>query len=104
MSLPFGGVGNSGMGIYHFQHSFETFSHLKPVVQTSTGLEALNQYVSTTEFSLFPKIFFLILPADPHYNSAKLNLHIWEKNSRTTSLNNSHVLNSGILVIFFGWG
>ena len=31
-SLPFGGVGNSGMGAYHGQASFRTFSHLKPVV------------------------------------------------------------------------
>ncbi|XP_039703426.1 aldehyde dehydrogenase, dimeric NADP-preferring isoform X2 [Pteropus medius] len=26
-SLPFGGVGHSGMGCYHGKHSFETFSH-----------------------------------------------------------------------------
>lgn len=30
--LPFGGVGESGMGAYHGRYSFETFSHLKPVV------------------------------------------------------------------------
>lgn len=28
-SLPFGGVGNSGMGSYHGKHGFETFSHKK---------------------------------------------------------------------------
>ena len=44
-SLPFGGVGHSGLGSYHYQYSFETFSHAKPVVQTNTGLEALNQWV-----------------------------------------------------------
>ena len=43
VSLPFGGVGHSGLGSYHFQYSFETFSHAKPVLQTNTGLEALNQ-------------------------------------------------------------
>lgn len=31
-ALPFGGVGPSGMGAYHGRHSFQTFSHLKPVV------------------------------------------------------------------------
>lgn len=31
-TLPFGGVGASGMGAYHGQDSFRTFSHLKPVV------------------------------------------------------------------------
>jgi aldehyde dehydrogenase (NAD+) len=29
--LPFGGVGESGMGRYHGRHSLETFSHLKAV-------------------------------------------------------------------------
>lgn len=31
-SLPFGGVGNSGMGAYHGKHSFDVFSHKKGVV------------------------------------------------------------------------
>lgn len=30
-TLPFGGVGASGMGAYHGQVGFDTFSHLKPV-------------------------------------------------------------------------
>lgn len=30
--LPFGGVGNSGMGYYHGQEGFDTFSKLKPVL------------------------------------------------------------------------
>ena len=32
-SLPFGGVGASGSGVYHGRAGFETFSHLKPVVE-----------------------------------------------------------------------
>ena len=31
-SLPFGGVGASGMGAYHGKHSFDAFSHAKPVM------------------------------------------------------------------------
>jgi aldehyde dehydrogenase (NAD+) len=31
-NLPFGGVGQSGMGAYHGKFSFETFSHMKPVL------------------------------------------------------------------------
>ena len=31
--LPFGGVGSSGIGNYHGQHSFNTFSHLKSVLK-----------------------------------------------------------------------
>lgn len=34
--LPFGGVGNSGMGSYHGYKTFEAFSHMKPVMQRST--------------------------------------------------------------------
>lgn len=30
-SLPFGGIGPSGMGVYHGKAGFETFSHLKPI-------------------------------------------------------------------------
>ncbi|MFE6919166.1 aldehyde dehydrogenase family protein [Streptomyces rubiginosohelvolus] len=30
--LPFGGVGASGMGAYHGEHSWRAFSHLKPVL------------------------------------------------------------------------
>jgi aldehyde dehydrogenase (NAD+) len=35
-TLPFGGVGESGMGAYHGRHSFETFSHQRGVLQKST--------------------------------------------------------------------
>ena len=31
--LPFGGVGNSGMGAYHGKYGFETFSHRKAVLR-----------------------------------------------------------------------
>ena len=30
--LPFGGVGNSGIGKYHGYESFKTFSHFKPYI------------------------------------------------------------------------
>jgi aldehyde dehydrogenase (NAD+) len=32
-SLPFGGVGDSGMGAYHGRHTFETFSHMKALLR-----------------------------------------------------------------------
>ena len=34
--MPFGGVGNSGMGSYHGKDSFETFSHRKSILKKST--------------------------------------------------------------------
>lgn len=36
LRLPFGGVGDSGMGSYHGKAGFETFSHSKSVVKRST--------------------------------------------------------------------
>ncbi|MEI2654534.1 MAG: hypothetical protein V9G12_20715 [Microthrixaceae bacterium] len=35
-SLPFGGVGPSGMGSYHGKSGFDTFSHHKSVLPKST--------------------------------------------------------------------
>jgi len=35
-TLPFGGVGESGMGTYRGRHSFETFSHKRGVLKKST--------------------------------------------------------------------
>ncbi|KAL3273301.1 hypothetical protein HHI36_014754 [Cryptolaemus montrouzieri] len=34
-ALPFGGVGNSGLGAYHGKFSFDTFSHQKPILEKS---------------------------------------------------------------------
>ncbi|XP_021257791.1 NADH dehydrogenase [ubiquinone] iron-sulfur protein 8, mitochondrial isoform X5 [Numida meleagris] len=41
-SLPFGGVGHSGLGRYHGRFSFETFSHLRSALLRADGREALN--------------------------------------------------------------
>ena len=30
--LPFGGIGESGLGKYHHEHSFECFSHKQPII------------------------------------------------------------------------
>jgi aldehyde dehydrogenase (NAD+) len=32
--LPFGGVGQSGMGRYHGKYSFDTFSHTKSILRS----------------------------------------------------------------------
>lgn len=42
--LPFGGVGNSGMGHYHGKYGFETFTHLKSVVTSSFFLDMKVKY------------------------------------------------------------
>lgn len=36
--LPFGGVGNSGMGAYHGEENFKTFSHKKSVLKKNTRI------------------------------------------------------------------
>ena len=42
--LPFGGVGDSGMGAYHGKYSFLTFSHEKGILKTSTRLDVPLRY------------------------------------------------------------
>ena len=42
--LPFGGVGNSGIGAYHGQLSFDTFSHKKAVVKKANWLDLPFRY------------------------------------------------------------
>lgn len=37
--LPFGGVGHAGMGAYHGEASFTTFSHMKSVLNKSTKIK-----------------------------------------------------------------
>jgi len=37
-NMPFGGVGNSGIGSYHGKDSFETFSHKKSILKKSTSV------------------------------------------------------------------
>src|SRR5690606_13314187 len=42
--LPFGGVGNSGIGAYHGQLSFDTFSHKKAIVKKANWLDVPLRY------------------------------------------------------------
>jgi aldehyde dehydrogenase (NAD+) len=49
-SLPFGGVGDSGMGTYHGRHGFLTFSHRKPVLKKSTRADPKVAYPPYTRF------------------------------------------------------
>lgn len=42
--LPFGGVGNSGMGAYHGKLTFDVFSHKKAIVKKGTWLDIPMRY------------------------------------------------------------
>uniref|UniRef100_A0A4W6CHX4 Aldehyde dehydrogenase n=1 Tax=Lates calcarifer TaxID=8187 RepID=A0A4W6CHX4_LATCA len=41
-SLPFGGVGQSGMGCYHGKHTFDQLSHHRACLVRSLGMESVN--------------------------------------------------------------
>ncbi|WP_109434783.1 aldehyde dehydrogenase [Aquimarina sp. AU119] len=43
-SLPFGGVGDSGIGNYHGKYGFETFSHYKSILQKPFWIELNLKY------------------------------------------------------------
>lgn len=43
--LPFGGVGNSGMGRYHGRDSLYAFSHRRSVLRTATWLDLPFRYM-----------------------------------------------------------
>lgn len=42
--MPFGGIGSSGMGAYHGKHSFNTFTHIKPVMKTPVWFDPAIKY------------------------------------------------------------
>lgn len=51
-SLPFGGVGHSGMGRYHGEYSFECFSHFKSILDKPTAIETNLKYYGYNEKKL----------------------------------------------------
>ena len=52
MNLPFGGVGNSGMGRYHGKYGFETFSNPKGVLKQTNLIDLDMKYPPVTEKSV----------------------------------------------------
>ena len=54
--MPFGGVGNSGMGSYHGKESFMTFSHRRSVVSTPTFVDMPFRYMPYKLFALIKKL------------------------------------------------
>lgn len=57
--LPFGGVGDSGMGSYHGKKSFELFSHMKSVMKKPFWGDATMRYAPYTSLKLKLIRFFL---------------------------------------------
>jgi aldehyde dehydrogenase (NAD+) len=55
-NLPFGGVGNSGLGTYHGRLSFDAFSHRRSVVTTPTWLDLPMRYMPYRLFRIVKKL------------------------------------------------
>lgn len=51
-SLPFGGVGYSGMGNYHGKFGFDAFSHHKSIIQKTNLIEPFIKYPPYTKFKM----------------------------------------------------
>ncbi|XP_028276284.1 fatty aldehyde dehydrogenase-like [Parambassis ranga] len=61
-ALPFGGVGNSGMGCYHGRHSFDRLSHLRSCLIKQLKMEGVNsmRYPPHTAKKMSWARFFLL--------------------------------------------
>ncbi|MFL2576405.1 MAG: aldehyde dehydrogenase family protein [Flavobacteriaceae bacterium] len=58
--LPFGGIGNSGVGSYHGKYSFDTFTHLKSYVARPTWFDPIQRYAPYSKsFPVLQKILRL---------------------------------------------
>ena len=55
-NLPFGGVGNSGMGSYHGRLSVDVFSHRRAVVASPVWIDLPFRYMPYKLFSIVKKI------------------------------------------------
>ncbi|MGP1445937.1 MAG: aldehyde dehydrogenase [Candidatus Limimorpha sp.] len=55
--LPFGGVGNSGMGHYHGKESYLAFSHSRSVLLSSNRYDVALKYPPYKKFNLLRKLF-----------------------------------------------
>ncbi|WP_414713599.1 aldehyde dehydrogenase [Schnuerera sp.] len=56
--LPFGGIGNSGMGSYHGKSSFDTFTHYKSVLKKSNTFDPNFRYPPYKDKLKFIRRFF----------------------------------------------
>ena len=52
-NLPFGGVGESGIGAYHGENGFKTFSHYKSILEKLTWIEPNLKYFPHSKLKLW---------------------------------------------------
>lgn len=70
-TLPFGGVGESGMGRYHGKYSYECFSHEKAVMEGSLVVELEARYPPWNAFKLS---FFRLAVVEDYFSLLLLML------------------------------
>jgi len=58
-NIPFGGVGNSGMGSYHSERSFLAFSHERAVVKTPTWIDLPFRYMPYKLFGIIKRMLLM---------------------------------------------
>ncbi len=58
-NLPFGGIGNSGIGAYHGKFGFDTFSHPKALMKSGTWLDLKMKYppYSPSAYKIIKRLF-----------------------------------------------
>lgn len=54
--VPFGGVGNSGMGHYHGRESYEAFTHRRTIISTGTWIDLPFRYMPYKLFKMVKKL------------------------------------------------
>jgi aldehyde dehydrogenase (NAD+) len=60
--LPFGGVGNSGMGKYHGRWGFEAFTNARGVMYHKTGIDPGVRYPPYSKNTFVRKIQSRLMP------------------------------------------
>lgn len=76
--LPFGGIGNSGMGAYHGKFSYDTFSHKKSVLHKDLGV--LGETLAAAKYPPYTtgKINYLKLMLTPGpFKGTKTLIHLF---------------------------
>ena len=58
-NVPFGGVGNSGMGSYHSERSFLAFSHERSVIASPTWVDLKFRYMPYKLFGIIKKMLLI---------------------------------------------
>lgn len=74
-NLPFGGVGQSGMGSYHGKASFDVFSHKKSVLHKTTWFDLPQRYPPYSPMS--GAILKAVLAPRPRWQGRTVKLILW---------------------------